>query len=75
MKKPALAALLATTVALAPWQAAIAADAGDFLHGQRLYALGDYSGAHSAWQPLALEGDDRAQYSMAVLYLKGRGVP
>ena len=74
MKTTALAALLATTVALMPWQNAIAADAGDFLLGQRLYSLGDYTGALNAWQPLADQGDPRAQYSMAILYLKGRGV-
>ncbi|MBC8242386.1 MAG: sel1 repeat family protein, partial [Alphaproteobacteria bacterium] len=75
MKKTALAVLLATTVVLAPWHAAFAANTESFLHGQRLYALGDYGGALTAWRPLAQEGDVRAQYSMAVLYLKGRGVP
>ena len=75
MKKTALAALLVTTVTLAPWPASVAEPAGDFLYGQRLYSLGDYAGAFSTWQPLAKEGDARAQYSMAVLYLKGRGVP
>ncbi len=75
MKQTALAALLATTVALAPWQTVKSAESGDFLYGQRLYTLGDYSGALTIWQDLAQQGDARAQYSMAVLYLKGRGVP
>lgn len=75
MKKTAQAAVLATTMALTPWTVTFAAQGGDFLHGQRLYSLGDYAGALTAWQPLAQEGDARAQYSMAVLYLKGRGVP
>ncbi len=75
MKKTALAALLATTVALTPWQAVESAEAGDFQHGQRLYSLGDYGGALQIWQALAQQGDARAQYSMAILYLRGRGVP
>ena len=75
MKKTALAALFATTVALTPWQAANGAEAGDFLSGQRLYSLGDYIGAHNIWHDLAQQGDARAQYSMAILYLRGRGVP
>ncbi|MBL6953753.1 MAG: sel1 repeat family protein [Alphaproteobacteria bacterium] len=75
MKKTALAVLLATGVTLAPWQAPVAADAADFLYGQRLYSLGDYAGAFSTWQPLAKQGDARAQFSMAVLYLKGQGTP
>ncbi|MBT4045518.1 MAG: sel1 repeat family protein, partial [Rhodospirillaceae bacterium] len=75
MKKTALAAVLATTVILAPWNAALASDARDFLYGQRLYSLGDYAGAFTTWQPLAEQGDARAQFSVAVLYLKGRGIP
>ncbi len=75
MKKTALAVLLATSVTLAPWQASVAADAADFLYGQRLYSLGDYAGAFSTWQPLAKQGDARAQFSMAVLYMKGQGTP
>ena len=65
MKKTALAALLASAVAFAPWQAVEAAEKGDFLHGQRLYSLGDFTGALTAWQPLAQQGDARAQYSLA----------
>ena len=75
MRKTALAALLATTVILAPWQARAAEDTGDFLYGQRLYSLGDYAGAFTTWQPLAKQGDARAQFSIAVLYLKGHGIP
>lgn len=71
MKKAALAALLATTVIFAPWRAA---DAADFLHGQHLYSLGDYPGAMIIWRDLALQGDARAQYSLAVMYQKGQGV-
>ncbi len=74
MKKAALATVLAATVVLAPWYSAQSGEAGDFLHGQRLYSLGDYAGALNIWQGLAQQGDARSQYSMAVLYLKGRGV-
>jgi hypothetical protein len=70
MKKSAIAALLATAVALAPWEGA-AAGANDFLYGQRLYSLGDYAGALNVWRELAQQGDARAQYSMAVLFQKG----
>ncbi|MDA1099652.1 MAG: tetratricopeptide repeat protein [Proteobacteria bacterium] len=75
MKNIVLAGLLATTLALTSWQAPDAADARDYLYGQRLYSLGDYAGALTVWEPLAKQGDARAQFSMAVLYLKGRGVP
>ncbi len=75
MKKTAVAAFLATSMVLAPWQGPSAADSGDFLYGQRLYSLGDYAGALTIWQPLAKQGDARAQFSMAVLHLKGRGAP
>ena len=71
MKKTALAALLATTVLLMPWRGA---EATDFLYGQRLYSLGDYPGAMIVWRDLALQGDARAQYSLAVMYQKGQGV-
>jgi len=71
MKKAALAALLATTVIFAPWRVA---EATNFLHGQRLYSLGDYPGAMIIWRDLALRGDARAQYSLAVMYQKGHGV-
>lgn len=35
----------------------------------------DYATALREWQPLAEQGDPRAQYQLAVLYLRGRGVP
>ena len=70
-----IAAIFASTVALASWQAAEAAETGNFLYGQRLYSVGDFTGALNEWQPLAQQGDARAQTSLAILYLKGRGVP
>ncbi len=71
MKNTALAALLATTMALMPWEPA---DASDFQYAQRLYSLGDYAGAIEIWRDLAQKGDARAQYSIAVMYRKGQGV-
>ena len=71
MKNTARAAFLATTVALGSFQAA---EAAEFLHGQRLYSLGDYNGALDIWRDLARGGDARAQYSLAVMYQKGQGV-
>lgn len=49
--------------------------AADFSYGQRLYSIGDYAGALKIWRLLAEDGDTRAQYSMALMYLKGMGVP
>ncbi|MBT5897173.1 MAG: sel1 repeat family protein, partial [Rhodospirillaceae bacterium] len=43
-------------------------------YGQRLYSLGDYAGALDVWLELAQQGDARAQYSLAVMFHKGRGV-
>ena len=70
----AAVATTALTTTLSPWQAAHAAGGGEFHYGQRLYSLGDYTGALSIWQPLAERGEAKAQYSLAIMYLKGRGV-
>ena len=39
------------------------------------YAKGDYATALHAWQPLAEQGDARAQYNLGVMYAEGEGVP
>ncbi|MDE0943023.1 MAG: hypothetical protein OSB58_11420 [Alphaproteobacteria bacterium] len=86
----AAVATTALTATLSPWQLAHAkggtgggtaggaasdtVGGGDYQYGQQLYSLGDYIGALGIWQPLAEQGDARAQYSMAILYLKGRGI-
>lgn len=35
----------------------------------------DYSSALKIWRPLALKGEARAQYNVALMYSEGRGVP
>ena len=63
--------MLATTLWLGYQQDA---DAADFSYGQRLFSIGDYAGALHVWQPLADDGDPRAQYAIALMYAKGMGL-
>ncbi len=53
------------------WPALVYAD---FQAGQDAYDQGDYETALKEWQPLAEQGDARAQYKLAILYDKGQGV-
>jgi len=48
---------------------------GDYLEGTEALAKGDYRGAIEAWEPLAEDGDPRAQYALGFLYQFGQGVP
>lgn len=45
-----------------------------FKIGSKAYQAGQYDRAHELWQPLAENGDIRAQYAIGRLYEKGRGV-
>jgi uncharacterized protein len=49
--------------------------ADDFSRGSTAYRHGHYDEAHDLLKPLALAGDPFAQYSIAVMYDDGRGVP
>jgi TPR repeat protein len=57
-------ALLLTTLAHA-----------DFQTGKDAYDRGDYETAFKEWQPLADQGDARAQYRLGAIYHDGQGVP
>jgi TPR repeat protein len=47
----------------------------DFQAGVKAHDREDYATALREWQPLAEQGDALAQYSLGMLYRKGRGVP
>lgn len=48
---------------------------GDFEKGLTAYDNGDYTTALREWTPLADRGHDKAQVNLAVMYLRGQGVP
>ncbi len=70
MSKP-ISGLLAVLSLLIPIYDAVAAD---FAAGWRAYNQGDYQSARSHWEPLAKDGDPRAQYNLGVMYERGHGV-
>ena len=45
-----------------------------FTEGCAAYERGDYQGAIDHWQPLAEQGDKKAQYNIGMLYVRGQGV-
>jgi len=45
-----------------------------FIQGWEFYEKGQYSRAHSIWEPLARQGDDNAQINLGVMYDYGKGV-
>ena len=47
----------------------------DFQAGMDAYNRGDFKTALREWQPLADQGDARAQFSFGLLYENGDGVP
>ena len=49
--------------------------ADDFRGGLAAYNRGEYASAAKAWRPLAEQGHAKAQFNMAMLHFKGRGVP
>ncbi len=49
--------------------------AADFQQGLNAYSRGDYKAAFAQWQPLANEGNARAQKRLGDLYKTGSGVP
>jgi uncharacterized protein len=52
-----------------------AALAGPYDDGVAALSNGDYATARTLWQPLAEQGDARAQSQLGLLYFNGRGVP
>ena len=49
--------------------------AQNFYQGMEAYKQADYATALREWEPLAVRGDEVAQYNMGVLYDSGLGVP
>ena len=47
----------------------------DFQAGMEAYNRGDFKTALREWQPLAEQGDARAQFYFGLLYENGDGVP
>ena len=50
------------------------AHAHDYNDGLLAARAGDYNTAVMKWQPLALQGDAKAQFNMALMYHRGLGV-
>ena len=48
--------------------------AQDYNDGLLAASEGDYNTAISKWQPLALNGDAKAQFNLALMYHRGLGV-
>ena len=46
----------------------------DFDTGWKAYQKSDFSGALSAWRPMAESGDARSQFNLGAMYDQGRGV-
>jgi len=63
---------LIVLLALACGERALAASVED---GQAAYNMGDYKTALEVWQPLAEQGNARAQNNLGVMYENGKGVP
>ena len=52
----------------------LTACAEDYDAGLEAYDAGDYETAYEIWQPMAEQGDARAQHRRGVMYRLGRGV-
>ncbi len=66
MKRPAIAILLAASL--------ISPASADLDKGVAAYKRGDFVTAHQEFLAPAREGEARAQFSIALLYLRGQGV-
>ena len=66
MKRPAIAILLAASL--------ISPASADLDKGTAAYKRGDFVTAHQEFLAPAREGEARAQFSLALLYLRGQGV-
>ena len=51
------------------------ASAQDFKAGLDAYDRGEFEAALKAWQPLAEQGDARAQFNVGVIHFNGQDVP
>ena len=71
MRLPRTLTPIVFTLCLLIWPALVHAD---LQAGWDAYDQGDYATALKEWQPLAEQGDARAQYKLGILYDKGQGV-
>ncbi|MEC7489938.1 MAG: tetratricopeptide repeat protein [Pseudomonadota bacterium] len=69
-----LTATLCLTIAVLLGSAGMSLSA-DYQKGLTAYQSGDYATALREWKSLAEQGNARAQFSLGVMYRKGRGVP
>lgn len=68
--------LAATSIALVlSLPVGVLAQDGRFEEGYKAYQQQDYTNAFYYWKPLADDGDARAEYNLAIMYLFGHGVP
>jgi hypothetical protein len=65
--------LIATLIALMLF-ATTPVVAGDYEDGLAAFTAGDYQKAVGLFEPLAKQGDARAQYGLGVMYHEGNGV-
>ena len=70
MRNAVRATIVAIVIALAT-----PAAAQDYDIGYEAYLNGDYAAALREWQPLADQGDAKAQRGLGQMYLEGKGVP
>ena len=55
--------------------AAVSNASAGFEDGWQAYQRGDFLTAFNEWQPLAAQGDSRAQFNIGVMYDEGKGLP
>jgi TPR repeat protein len=67
--------LLKLLLVLCVCVAAMPAVAGPYEDAVSAYSQGDYRTALDLYQPLADQGDARAQHNLGVMYANGQGVP
>ncbi len=72
MAKPMRAALLALVLSLGMAAPTLA---GPLQDGVAAAQRGDYATALQLWRPLAVHGNDAAQFDLGLMYDHGRGVP
>ena len=66
---------IALAVAVATGSAALPAFSDtQFDAGWQAYQRGDFLAAFNEWQPLAMQGDARAQFNIGVMYDEGKGL-
>ena len=68
------ACLLAAVLAVTAAPVSAAENAADFGAGVAAYKAGDFAAAHQQFKVLALDGDPRGQFALALMFDNGEGV-